>query len=172
MKAARSGVILPQCSIRSMISMRDSLIAALGRNSESVPKAGSDGCRVGATHQRKALVILMIGGFHPPYEIDLRPFRNRLSIGMADSKFPIHPHLESEICHLGQPKRNDGFPIHPHLESEISDLEFPKCPHGAEILGRSTQTRRRRKQAVGKEKPGPRVSRPARTQRASSGPRL
>src|SRR5262249_42620124 len=36
--------------------------------SESVPEAGSDSCRVGATHQRNALAALMIGGLHPPYE--------------------------------------------------------------------------------------------------------
>ncbi len=47
---------------------------------ESVPEAPSDGCRVGATHQRKALVF---GGLHPPYECGFRPFRDRLLVMVA-----------------------------------------------------------------------------------------
>ena len=42
-----------------------------GQNLESVPEARSDGCRVGATHQRKALAF---GGLHPPYEGASDPF--------------------------------------------------------------------------------------------------
>ena len=47
---------------------------------ESVPEAPSDGCRVGATHQRKALVF---GGLHPPYECGFRPFWDRLLVMVA-----------------------------------------------------------------------------------------
>ncbi len=39
-------------------------------DSESVPQAWSNRCRVGETHHRKALAGLKIGGFHPPYNID------------------------------------------------------------------------------------------------------
>ena len=46
---------------------------------ESVPEALSDGCRVGATHQRKALVF---GGLHPPYECGFRPFCDRLLVSI------------------------------------------------------------------------------------------
>src|SRR5262249_50381836 len=48
---------------------------------ESVPAGRSDGYRVGTTHQRKALASAVIGGVHPPYEIHLPPFRNRLTMG-------------------------------------------------------------------------------------------
>jgi hypothetical protein len=44
-----------------------------------LPQPGPKGCRVGETHQRKALVVMVIGGFHPPYEIHFWPFQNRLS---------------------------------------------------------------------------------------------
>ncbi len=37
---------------------------------ESVPEGGSDDCRVGETHRRKAWAH---GGFHPPYGIALDP---------------------------------------------------------------------------------------------------